>query len=198
MTTSTPEPRLAVEIAQLWPPQGQWTEHDYLGLPDTNQIVELSEGEIFIIPPPSLEHQLILDNIYSLLKAFVKAHNLGITTFSPIAVRLWVGKIREPDIVFYNHVHADRADGTISGIPDLVMEAVLPGSRTVDRREKFQEYAQAGIAEYWIVDPKPQTVEVFILDTAGAYTLFSKAEVGAAASSKLLNGFSANTEAVFG
>lgn len=36
-------PRWVVELAQLWPPQGEWTEADYFALPDTNRFVELSE-----------------------------------------------------------------------------------------------------------------------------------------------------------
>ncbi|MCL4264033.1 MAG: hypothetical protein KJ069_12490 [Anaerolineae bacterium] len=49
MTVIAPDhPRLATEIAQLWPPQGQWTETDYFYLPDTSRLVELSEREIFM------------------------------------------------------------------------------------------------------------------------------------------------------
>ena len=49
-----------VEVAQLWPPQGQWTEADYFALPDTNRLVELSEGELIMPPHPTHTHQLIV------------------------------------------------------------------------------------------------------------------------------------------
>lgn len=196
MTTSTEKPRLATEIAQLWPPQGQWTEHDYLSLPDTNKIVELSEGVISVQAPPLFTHQLISGNIYRSFRHFVKTNNSGTIIFL-IAIRLAEGKIRRPDIVFYTNEHKHRAGGTISGIPDLAMEVISPGSRTIDRREKFQEYAQAGIAEYWIVDPKTETIELFAIDEERAYTLVVKAEKGQLAHSKLLDGFEVSVEDVF-
>lgn len=49
---------LAVEVAQLWPPRGQWTEADYFALPDTNRFIELSEGELIVPPHPTHTHQL--------------------------------------------------------------------------------------------------------------------------------------------
>ena len=160
------EPRLATEIALLWPPQGQWTEQDYLSLPDSNQYIELSEGVVFIIPPPSYEHQCIVANFYRFLYSFVMSQNLGEVAFAPLAMRLWPGKIREPDVLFYSQVNADRLGETISGVPDLVAEVVSPGSRRVDSQEKFVEYAQAGVAEYWLIDPEEKTV-VFALGEEG-------------------------------
>ncbi len=190
------EPRLATEIALLWPPQGQWTEHDYLSLPDSNQLIELSEGVVFIMPPPGYEHQRIVANFYRLLYGFVMGQNLGEVAFAPLAVRLWPGKIREPDVLFYSHAHADRLGGTISGVPDLVAEVVSPGSRRVDRQEKFVEYAQAGVAEYWLIDPEQKTVVVFGLGEEGAFGLVVQAGVGEVAFSRLLAGFEVETTAV--
>ena len=50
-------PRWATSIAELWPPQGEWTEPDYFALPDTNRIIELSEGELIMPPHPTETHQ---------------------------------------------------------------------------------------------------------------------------------------------
>jgi hypothetical protein len=105
----------ALSLASLWPPQGEWTEHAYLTLPDSNRLIELSEGVVAIMPPPSYEHQKVLGSFYSLLKAFVQEHDLGEVAFAPLAVRLWPGKIREPDVLFYTHAHADRLGGTLVG-----------------------------------------------------------------------------------
>jgi Uma2 family endonuclease len=192
----TDQPRLATEVAHLWPRQGQWTEADYFKLPDTNRIVELSHGEVFIMPPPSFTHQKVLDNLYSALKAFVNQNNLGVTAFAPLAVRLWPGKIREPDILFYRQAHSERIGELISGPPDLVVEVLSPGTRKTDRHDKFYEYAQANIAEYWIVDPEAESVEVFILDD-GVFSLLVKAGLGEKAYSQLLSGFEIACAAVF-
>ncbi len=195
-TITTNHPRLTTEIAELWPPQGQWTETEYFSLPDTNRIIELSEGEVFLMAPPSFTHQTVLDNLYSALKTFVRQHKLGRTAFAPLAVRLWPGKIREPDILFYANAHQDRIGERVSGVPDLVMEIISTGTRRTDRRDKFNEYAQAGIPEYWIVDPEHETIEVFVLDE-GVYNLLVKAARGEKAYSALLSGFEVTCAEVF-
>lgn len=190
------EPRWAVEVASLWPPQGQWTEQDYFNLPDSNRLIELSEGEVFILPPPSYEHQHTLGNFYTILTTFVRQNNLGLTVFAPLAVRLWPGKIREPDVMFYSEAHRDRLGGTVSGVPDMVAEVVSPGSRKADRHDKFYEYAQAGIGEYWLIEPEKETVEIFAL-VDGVYELVVQAGAGQVAQSRLLAGFEVEVTAVF-
>ncbi|NHZ72072.1 MAG: Uma2 family endonuclease [Aquificales bacterium] len=196
MTTLTNPYPLTIDIAELWPRQGQWTETDYFSLPDSSRLVELSEGELSIMPPPSFTHQKILDNLYSVLKAFVLKHDLGVTVFAPLAVRLWPGKIREPDILFYTHAHQDRIGEQVSGPPDFAAEIISPGTRKTDRHDKFYEYAQAGIAEYWLVDPKAKTVEVFVLDN-GVYTLLVKTGIEETAVSHILRGLKIPCHLIF-
>jgi Uma2 family endonuclease len=192
----TQSPRWATEVAQLWPPQGQWTETAYFELPDTNRIVELSERELILMRPPSFTHQRVLDNLYALLKTFVQENGLGATAFAPLAVRLWPGKIREPDILFYAAVHRDRIGEWVSGPPDLAMEIISPGTRKTDRQEKFYEYAQAGIAEYWLVDPDGETVEVYAL-VDGVYELHERGHADGRVTSRLLAGFAVALADIF-
>jgi len=197
VTKTVDEPfRLATEIAQLWPPQGSWTEMDYFNLPESSQIVELSEGEVIVMPPPNDVHQKVLGNLYRYFYRFIEDRNLGTLRFSPLAVRLWPGKIREPDLLFVLHDHADRIGDLIYGPPDLVVEVISPGSRKTDRHEKFYEYAQAGVTEYWLVDPYAQTVEVFSL-RGGIYELLVKAGMGQKAYSDLLAGFEILADQIF-
>jgi Uma2 family endonuclease len=190
------ERRWVTAVAQLWPPQGQWTEDAYFSLPDTNRITELSDGELILMPPPSFTHQRVLDNLYSRLKAFVGERDLGVTVFAPLAVRLWPGKIREPDIMFYAEAHRDRIGEQVSGPPDLVAEIVSPGSVKTDRQEKFAEYAQAGVSEYWIVDPAAESVEVYAL-ADGVYLLHERGGLEAQVTSRLLDGFCLEVESLF-
>ncbi len=196
MTTATDLDNLTIEVAELWPRRGQWTETDYFNLPPSNRLVELSEGELFVMPPPGFTHQKTLDNLYSALKAFVRERDAGVTVFAPLAVRLWPGKIREPDILFYTQAHKERIGEQISGPPDLAVEIISPGTRTTDRLDKFYEYAQAGIAEYWLVDPQEKTVEVFVLDE-GVYVLLVKADAAGTAVSRLLPGLEIPCRLIF-
>lgn len=186
----------AQAVAELWPPQGQWTETDYFKLPESSRVVELTDGEIVIMPPPSFRHQQISARLFTALQRFVAAELLGDVVYAPVAVRLWPGKIREPDILYYASEHRDRIGETVSGPPDLAVEVISPATRRTDRHDKFYEYAQAGIAEYWLVDPEAETTEVFALDD-GVYTLLVKAGPGALAYSKILAGFQIASEVLF-
>jgi len=162
------QPRLTVEVARLFPLQGEWTEADYLALPETNYIVELSEGELIMPPPPSVAHQTISARLFSTLYSFVRDRDLGTVLCAPTGVRLWPGKIREPDILFVAREHADRIkEDMIYGAPDLVVEILSSGTEETDHREKSNEYEQAGVSEYWIIDPEASNITVYAL-TEGA------------------------------
>ena len=199
-TRATPqspvEPRLAVEVAELYPPQGQWTEEDYFALPDTNRYVELSEGVLIVPPHPTDTHQRLVLDLALLLRGFVEEHGWGGVRIAPLPVRLWPGKVREPDVLFMAHAHRDRISEQVFGPPDLVMEVTLPSTRHTDCHEKFAEYARADIPEYWLIDPDTQSVEVFVL-RQGAYELLGKWGRGATARSALLQGFQVPVATLF-
>lgn len=188
---------LAVEIAELYPPQGQWTEKEYFVLPDTNRYVEFSEGRLIMPPHPTYRHQETLKRLFLRMNAFVENHKLGVVEVAPLPVRLWPGKIREPDIFFIAKEHADRIGEQFCGVPDLVVEVVSPGTYHTDRLEKFLEYARAGVKEYWLADPEECTIEVYIL-REGAYALLGKWEARELAHSQLFESFAVAVDEVFG
>ncbi len=179
---------LAIEVANLYPPQGEWTEEDYFSLPDTNRYVELSEGRLIMPPHPTNSHQVALQNFFLQLHNFVRNHKLGTVRIAPLPVRLWPGKIREPDIFFVSKEHSNRISEKVYGVPDLVVEVISPGTEKTDRVEKFSEYARAGVREYWLIDPGERNVEVYSL-RGDRYTLLGKYDPSQTATSKLLQGF---------
>jgi len=185
---STAKPRPAIEVVELYPLQGEWREADYFALPDTNRHLELSKGELVMPPHPTRSHQAAVQEFFIRLRAFVQERNLGEVYIAPLPVRLWPGKIREPDVLFMAREHRERMAEQAFGPPDLVMEVLSPSTRSTDRVEKFAEYAQAGIPEYWIADPDARTAEVFIL-RAGVYELLGKWGADETAHSALLGGF---------
>jgi len=194
--TQAARSRLATQIAQLWPSQGEWTEADYFALPDTNRIIELSEGVLIMPPHPTDTHQRIVGALYRHIHAFVETHNLGTVRFAPLPVRLWLGKIREPDILFVSHAHPERVGEQAYGPPNLVVEVLSAGTQRADRGEKFLEYARAGVDEYWLVDPDAGTIEVFVLKE-GAYALSGKFSVGETLHSQVLGDFQVVVDEVF-
>jgi len=177
-----------LEILDLFPTQGKWTEEAYLSLPETNRVIELSEGWLIITPSPTTQHQRILSKLFLLLGNHILLNNLGELVVAPMDIRLWQGLIRQPDIVFMNNEHRDRITEKYWGVPDLVMEITSESTEKQDRTEKFYEYGKAGVLEYWIVDPSAQTIEVFVLDHE-AYKLLGKWGIGEVAYSKVLAGF---------
>jgi len=187
---------LTVEVANLYPRQGEWTEENYFSLPDTNRYVELSEGRLIMPPHPTNSHQVALQNFFLRLHAFVETHGLGVVRIAPLPVRLWLGKIREPDILFVAKEHGDRIGEQVYGPPDLVVEVISPSTHKTDRIEKFVEYAKAGVREYWMVDPDEKTIEVYTLKE-GAYILLGKYSPGQLAKSNILSGFEVAVKEMF-
>lgn len=184
------------ELAMFYPTQGEWTESEYLALP-TSRLVELSDGCLEVLPMPTPYHQLIVFLLIRLLDAFVTAHSAGIVLFAPMPIRLGSGKYREPDIVFLRPGRLPDTKKQPEGA-DLAIEVVSDGpeNRKRDLETKREEYAQAGISEYWIVDPEERCIIVLTLD-GKSYREHGKFGAGATATSVLLPGFSVNVDAVF-
>lgn len=187
---------LTLAVVELYPPQGEWSEEDYFNLPDTNRYIELSEGRLIMPPHPTYRHQRALLELYARLRAFIEEDDLGQVLVAPLPVRLWPGKIREPDIFFIANEHSDRIGEQACGLPDLVVEVTSPSTRRVDRVEKFAEYAKAGVSEYWLVNPEEGAIEVYILKE-GAYMPLGKYGLGEVARSQLLSGFQVVVDEVF-
>ncbi|HBI42343.1 MAG TPA: hypothetical protein DDY78_05715 [Planctomycetales bacterium] len=187
----------AWKIAYLFPSQGDWCEGEYLAL-NTNHLVELSQGRLEVLPMPTTSHQMLAAHLYGLLLAFAAGRDLGTVLFAGVLVRLWPGTIREPDIAFLLKEHAGRMSNKFWKGADLVMEIVSGGAedRKRDLKEKRQEYAQAGIPEYWIVDPHEERITVLRLD-GKEYAVHGEHLKGATASSHLLPGFSADVTTAF-
>ena len=197
----TARSRRSTEIVDLFPRQGHWTEADYMALPETNRIIELSEGRVVIPDMPTTSHQRVVGKLFRLMSDYTEAQNLGEVCVAPLRVRLWPGKFREPDIVFIHRDHDDRIEEDYWGVPNLIVEVISPrtqkssGTEHIDRVEKFFEYAKAGVQEYWLVNPTAGTIEIYVL-LDGAYHLLSRWSNGEVARSKVLDGFEVPVEAV--
>jgi len=197
MTRGPVKRRKPAPVGELFPPQGEWTEEDYFALPDRNRHIELSDGELIMPPHPTNRHQVAVLEFAGRLRQFVLENNLGFVRIAPLPVRLWPGKIREPDIFFMARGHADRIGEQVCGVPDLIVEVTSASTARLDRLEKFYEYARAGVKEYWIVDPDARAVEVYGLE-GGAYLLRGRWGPGETAASGLLKGFEVRVEDVVG
>jgi Uma2 family endonuclease len=183
-------------LAEILPGPGDWTEADYQLVSERGRLVELSDGDIEVLPVPTENHQLLSARVYLGLHTFVSVNHLGKVRYAPLPVRLWEGKIREPDVMYMSNDHLDRI-GRYWGVPDLVVEIVSEGGHLHDKRIKRAEYAAAGIPEYWIVDAEAKTVELLELDAERASYTGTLLPADATLVSRVLPGFTLSLAELF-
>jgi Uma2 family endonuclease len=179
----------------LLPLQGLWTEEQYLRLTDqTNRFIEFTAGSVEVLPMPTRQHQAISRFLFLAFLAFVQP--LGGTVFyAPLRVRVAPGRFREPDLVLLLDVNDSRNQNAFWLGADLVVEIVSPDDVERDTVIKRADYAEAGIPEYWIVNPEEQTVTVLKLED-GVYIAHGVFGPGETAGSVLLTGFTVSVDAV--
>lgn len=204
MSSVVPQPESergewAWQIATLYPPQGRWTEEEYLSLTDSiNRLIEFTDGRLEFLTMPTIEHQLIVKFLFRALDQFVEANQLGLVLFAVLRVYLRENVYREPDIVFKRAENRSEDEDRYLRGSDLVVEVVSDDdeSRERDYETKVKDYAEAGIPEYWIVDPQQQKITVLTLD-GDKYAEHCIAKPGETAESRLLEGFTVDAAAVF-
>jgi len=187
------------DVALLFPPQGKWSVEEYLELTDDlNQFVEFSGGRIEVLAMPTIAHQRILVYLFTLLRNFVDERDLGEVLPSVLRVRIAEDKFREPDIIFKRRDGESSRQNRYWNGADLVVEIVSadPDSHERDHVKKRQDYAAAGIPEYWIVDPQEQKITVLALE-GNVYKTLGEFVPGQQAASRLLEGFYVEVTAVF-
>lgn len=186
----------AWDVALLFPAQGEWTEEEYFGL-SGSRLVELSNGGIEVLSMPTTSHQRIVAALYRLLAACVEPAGLGTLLFAPLRVRMWPGKVREPDLVFMRSEHEERIGEQAWEGADLVVGVISPDDRRRDTEIKRREYAQAGIGEYWIVDPDERSILLLSLED-GRYTELGSFRDETPFPSRMLAGCRLSAAEVFG
>jgi len=155
--------------------KGVYTYEDYLNWPD-EQRIELIDGQIYLLAPPSRIHQKISGEIYTQFSNYLKDKDCEVY-YAPFGVRLpsaneksdkEITTVVEPDIV----VVCDKSkldDEGCKGAPDLIVEITSPSTARIDKVEKFNLYEKHGVKEYWIVEPEIKLVTVFLLQENGRY-----------------------------
>ncbi len=149
------------------------THEEFLLLFNEALHAEWVNGEVVIFLPPSDRHQALVSLLDTLLTLFVRVYNLGIIRVAPYQMRATPdGPAREPDLLFIAEAHLDRVTtNRLIGPADLVIEIVSDESVARDRVDKFYEYQDAGIREYWLIDPRlgRERIDVYRLNAQGKY-----------------------------
>ena len=130
------------------------SEAEYLQLPETTQTTELVDGELILAPNPSFWHQEVLGRLMTALRTWVATGTRQVTVAqAPLDVRFGPGRILQPDGMVFLTPLAPNVEMPIARVPELCIE-VLSSNRAYDRLTKRYLYAEAGVTEYWLVDPR--------------------------------------------
>lgn len=174
------------EAAYLLPPQGRWSEEDFLKF-HTTQMAELVDGRLEILPMPTLKHQRMLRLLLGLVESAQTPG--GLALFAPLPTRLFPGTIREPDLLYMAPENIPGPEVEYPTKIDLAIEIVSRGTeaRQRDYHDKRRDYAKAGVSEYWIVDPEAKRITVLVVD-GDTYRDHGCFESGQTASGMLLPG----------
>ncbi len=183
-------------LEELLPPQGNWTEDQYLVLTDhRNRLVEFTDGILEALPLPTDKHQNVLQFLFL---AFIGVSQPcgGKVHFAPLRLRIRLGKFREPDLLLLLSAADSRRQNRFWLGADLALEVVSEEKPERDLVGKRGDYAEAHVPEYWIVNPQTETITVLRL-RGDAYEEAGVYRRGESAASVLLAGFSVAVAAVF-
>jgi Uma2 family endonuclease len=126
--------------------------------------LELVNGEVAVSPSPTPMHAYAVMRLGAKLVDHVEKHKLG-RIYGDVDTIFGEHDVRRPDLLYFaaNRVHL-IGEKAMEGPPDLCVEVISPSSGTIDRRDKFKQYAKGEVAYYWIMDPKRKTIEAFHLE----------------------------------
>lgn len=183
--------------------KGHYTYADYLEW-DGDERFELINGKAVMMASPTFTHQTILGQIYRQFAEFLDDKPCNVV-MAPFDVRLFekkgerpedVDTVVQPDIlVICDHKKIDEHG--CKGAPDMVIEILSPSTQGHDCFVKLNLYQQAGVREYWIVDPESKTVKVLILDDEGIYHISKAYKQTDTVKVNILNGCVIELDKVF-
>lgn len=155
---------------------------------------ELLNGEFYMAPAPTVQHQELAGRLYRALQNFLDEAGGGRTFIAPLGVQLSEYDVVEPDVF----VLLDGGDATIRperivGAPSLIIEVLSPGSARHDLVDKADLYWRAGVREYWVVDPRGRAVTRLTRGRAR----WKSHKVGARLTTPLLPGFELALKSLF-
>lgn len=139
-----------------------YTIEDIYKLPE-GQRAEIIDGQIYMMAPPSRQHQEIAGELFGTIREYIKKNKGQCKPYiAPFAVFLNEDDINyvEPDISVICDTNKLNDKGCI-GAPDWIIEIVSPGSQRMDYMTKLFKYRTAGVREYWIVDKAKNRITVY-------------------------------------
>ncbi len=172
MTTATVTPTAApAAVKPMLRTGARMSLDEFLALGETDERLELFGGALYLMSTPTKDHQFLMGELYLYLALYLNGFALppaevyqDITTILSVSLQNAV----EPDLVVILSGRSDIGGRIhVEGVPDIAVE-ILSSDRSHDLVYKRRIYAEAGVKEYWIVDPRHDTVLPLALQD-GAY-----------------------------
>lgn len=166
---------------------------------DDNFQYELLNGEVVRKASPTVQHQRIARRLVKAFEKYLDEKPVGELLFAPLDVVLDDYNSPQPDIFIIRSARkhiVDEQEQIVRGAPDLVVEIISPGSIRRDRFDKKDLYEQAGVPEFWIVDPNNRSIEVHTLQEE-RYKVFAFAAETGKVQSSVLEGFEFEVADIF-
>ena len=145
----------------------RFTMADLEALPDQldDTRYEVIDGELFVAHQPHWAHQFVGGALWAALQDWSRQTRLGVANIAPGVIFSVEGGVA-PDVVWISRerrAEGLRPDGKLYAAPELAIEVLSPGSTNErrDREVKLKLYAREGVEEYWLVDWRARTVEVY-------------------------------------
>ena len=128
------------------------------------QKAEFINGQVILHSPVRRDHSVVSDLLFTLLNAFVNAYDLGWAGHEKLLIALTRNDYK-PDVAFWTTERAAEfgPDQMKFPAPDFVAEVLSASTEKNDRRVKFEDYAVHGVREYWLVQPRTEQIERFLL-----------------------------------
>lgn len=146
------------------------TEEEFEAWCDEDVRAEFADGEVVLMPSAWPAHEEIFNFLDRILGLYVEQKALGKVLGSQVQVRLRAGLRRVPDLVFIAQERLGRiGERYIEGAPDVAIEVVSEDSSERDWKRKYAEYEEAGVREYWVVDPLKRQAAFYRLAESGRY-----------------------------
>ena len=129
IASTTSQDALNALLRDVLPPQGAWSDEEYLWLTDRcRRLIELTDGHVQELPLPTSMHQAVLAFLHVVFRAYVKPRG-GVVLFPALRMRIREGKFREPDLLLLRDRSDPRCQDRYWLGADLVVEVVSARSR---------------------------------------------------------------------
>jgi Uma2 family endonuclease len=150
------------------PDLGPYRRRDYEALPDEPRC-ELILGRFYFSLSPSPLHQVVALVLWKRFDRIAESSG-GLALAAPLDVYLADHSVVQPDVIYCSAARRAIVGERIEGAPDLLVEVLSRGTARRDRGEKLSLYAESGVREYWVVDPRERQIE-FLVNEGGRFVV---------------------------